>query len=294
LFGRTSYNAIRKQPAPNGWRQNAAPVANCGLPKRITHTTKYHRLNRAPVSHFHWVFDFSLGETETMKQVLAIACVSLFALPLAAQQSPTQPVTIQMQCRDMATTGNYLAPNETMISNKACHAVNVQRMDSSVPTSNAQPTAAASTTAPAAASSDQQYSATVLPVVAANENPIRVVLMDSASWQARGWTSSADKNSTAAAPPPAAGEKEVTDPKLLTDDLTSGFNHQCPQAIVTENLETATFAVTLQREKKNRWSERDNIIVYNREGDHIFSASSKSLTDPLQSACQAIVTAAKR
>jgi hypothetical protein len=226
-----------------------------------------------------------------MKHALALACVSLFVLPLEAQQSPTQPVTIQMQCRDMATTGNYLAPNETMISNKACHAVNVQRVDSRAAASNTQPAATAAATAPAAAS-DQQFSSTALPTVAADENPIRVVLMDSVSWQARGWTANSDKGPSAATP--AANSKEAANTKQLTDDLVSGFNHQCPRALVTDNLEMATFAVTLEREGKNRWNERNNIVVFNRAGDHIFTASSKSLSDPLEGACQAIVTAAKR
>jgi hypothetical protein len=223
-----------------------------------------------------------------MKHALAVACIFLFALPLAAQQSPTQPVMIQMQCRDMVTTGNYLAPGETMISNKACHAVSVQRVESSAPTSNAQPVV---TTAVAP---EQQYAPSVLPTVATDENPIRVVLMDSASWQTRGWTASTDKNSTAVASAPAANGKGGSSAQQLKDDLVSGFNHQCPQAIVTDNLETATFAVTLDREKKNRFSEHDTIVAYNRAGDHIFTASSKSLGDPLQGACQAIVTAAKR
>jgi hypothetical protein len=227
-----------------------------------------------------------------MKHVLAIVCASLFALPLAAQQSPTQPVTIQMQCRDMATTGNYLAPGEMMISNKACHAVSVQRIDASAAAAAAQPVATAPTTTPSVAPG-QQYASSVLPTVATDENPIRVVLMDSASWETRGWSASTDKNSTAT-PAPAANGKDAANTQQLKDDLVSGFNHQCPQAIVTDNLETATFAVTLTREKKNRWSERDDVVAYNRTGDHIFTASSKSLSDPLQGACQAIVAAAKR
>jgi hypothetical protein len=40
--------------------------------------------------------------------------VSLFAFPIGAQQQVT------FECRDMAASGNYLAPNETIINGKAC------------------------------------------------------------------------------------------------------------------------------------------------------------------------------
>lgn len=56
-----------------------------------------------------------------MKPALAIGVALLFALPLAAQQS----TTVQMQCHDLASSGNYVAPGETIIGNQACHPVQV-------------------------------------------------------------------------------------------------------------------------------------------------------------------------
>lgn len=56
-----------------------------------------------------------------MRRVLAIMLASLFAVPIQAQQAtPTQQNVQQVECRDLATTGNYLAPNETLINGKAC------------------------------------------------------------------------------------------------------------------------------------------------------------------------------
>lgn len=56
-----------------------------------------------------------------MRQAVAIMLAWLFALPLQAQQS--QPQTIQMECRDLATSGNYIGPDETVINGRACHPV---------------------------------------------------------------------------------------------------------------------------------------------------------------------------
>jgi hypothetical protein len=57
-----------------------------------------------------------------MRESLAIVLISLFAVPIQAQQ-PTQvpqQQVMQVECRDMATSGNYIAPNETLINGKAC------------------------------------------------------------------------------------------------------------------------------------------------------------------------------
>lgn len=57
-----------------------------------------------------------------MRESLAIVLISLFAVPIQAQQTtqvPPQQV-MQVECRDMATSGNYIAANETLINGKAC------------------------------------------------------------------------------------------------------------------------------------------------------------------------------
>jgi hypothetical protein len=56
-----------------------------------------------------------------MRRALALFMVSTFALPLSAQQSQT----IQMECRDMAASGNYIGPDETVINGRACRQVAV-------------------------------------------------------------------------------------------------------------------------------------------------------------------------
>jgi hypothetical protein len=68
----------------------------------------------------------------TMKRAFTILLASSFALPLPAQQpagagaqQAQQTQTIQMQCHDLASSGNYVGPDETVINGKACHQVAV-------------------------------------------------------------------------------------------------------------------------------------------------------------------------
>jgi hypothetical protein len=53
-----------------------------------------------------------------MRRVFAILLTSLFAVPVPAQQAQQQ--IQQVECRDLASSGNYLAPNETIINGMAC------------------------------------------------------------------------------------------------------------------------------------------------------------------------------
>ncbi|MGH9684770.1 MAG: hypothetical protein ACRD4S_14305 [Candidatus Acidiferrales bacterium] len=60
-----------------------------------------------------------------MKHCLVLVLASALALPLLAQQSSpvSQPQTIQMECRDLTATGNYIGPDETLINGRACRQV---------------------------------------------------------------------------------------------------------------------------------------------------------------------------
>ena len=57
-----------------------------------------------------------------MKRVLVIVITFVFAVPFPALQAQQQgqEKTMQVQCRDMASTGNFLAPNETIMNGMAC------------------------------------------------------------------------------------------------------------------------------------------------------------------------------
>lgn len=56
-----------------------------------------------------------------MRRALAILLTGLFAVPLPAQQAQ-QPVQ-KWECRDMSASGNFLAPDETVVNGMACRPV---------------------------------------------------------------------------------------------------------------------------------------------------------------------------
>jgi len=72
-----------------------------------------------------------------MKRALTLLMTTMIGMPLPAQQpaATQQSQTIQMECRDLASSGNYVGPDETIINGRACRQV-------SVPTSAAAPVAA--------------------------------------------------------------------------------------------------------------------------------------------------------
>jgi hypothetical protein len=55
-----------------------------------------------------------------MRQSLVVVLISSFAVPIQAQQPAPPKEVMQVECRDMATSGNYIAANKTLIDGKAC------------------------------------------------------------------------------------------------------------------------------------------------------------------------------
>jgi hypothetical protein len=246
-----------------------------------------------------------------MRQVCAILVVAACVLPALAQQrsapqqqgSPTQPVQMEMVCRDMETTGNYLAPNETMVANKACHAVSVERLGDGAaanarPSSAAQPSAAQPAQPAASATIAAPTPADLFaPPVATTANPsdktIRVFVTDSESWGARGgWTGNVTKSANATPNAPES-PKDAALVASEVDKLVTEVNRQCPQVVVTSDLQKAAFAVTVDHEGKNRMSERNKIVVFNHSGDDIYSAATRGLGDSIGDACKAILSPKK-
>lgn len=252
-----------------------------------------------------------------MKHLCAILTFSVLTFPCAAQQpskvqqqgSPTQPVKMEMMCRDMATTGNYLAPNETMIGNKACHPVDVQRVGNATsaanpPTVSTDPATAAPAGGVAPVEEHRDIFATsMMPPKNAVDNSIHVYLTDVDTWAARGgWsgkqmpppvaTTGADASGPAAHG--AGSDKEAAATAEEMDKFDTEFTRQCPQVMVTGVADRAAFAVTLDHQKKGHFSEQNKIAVLNHNGDTIFGTDTKKLTDSLEGVCSAILKSAGR
>ena len=115
-----------------------------------------------------------------MRRTFTILLTSLFAVPLPAQQGQQQ--VQQVECRDMATTGNYVAPNETIINGKACRPAGTpsQVVDSAQTTGKPAPAPIVSQAPPAATVADPASgsSASTSTPAPSDQAPKAIVLED--------------------------------------------------------------------------------------------------------------------
>lgn len=105
-------------------------------------------------------------------------------------------------------------------------------------------------------------------------------MTDSQSWEvAGGWGASNGSGGGAT----AGGARPQT------AEIIKTFNERCPQYTVTNNKERANFAVILDHEGgKGALRRRNKIAVFNRDGDAIFSDSTRELGNAVKDACGAI------
>jgi hypothetical protein len=72
-----------------------------------------------------------------MKSLAAVLVLVCFGTGAFAQQSPQQPISpVKMECRDLASSGNVLSPNETSVNGMACHVVDAKPAASPVASVN--------------------------------------------------------------------------------------------------------------------------------------------------------------
>jgi len=75
-----------------------------------------------------------------------------------------------------------------------------------------------------------------------------------------------------------------------TVELIKTFGQRCPQAIVTDDRDKASFVVLFDRESfKSVLARRDKIAIFRRNGDALFSDSVRSVGNAVKDACQAIL-----
>jgi hypothetical protein len=121
----------------------------------------------------------------------------------------------------------------------------------------------------------------------------RVYVTDSQSWEIRGgWSVSGDGSGSI-----SGGGYEAGGARPQTVEIIKTFNQRCPQVIVTNNVQKADFAVTLDHEggKGNgvlsrALAHKDKVVVFNRDGDAIFSDSTRELGNSVKNACNAILS----
>jgi hypothetical protein len=202
---------------------------------------------------------------------LAVLC----ATPAHAQQV--------VECRDLGSNG-YLAPNETIINGKACRpaGTSVQDIDP-----NGKPIAAhAPGQAATPAATPVPTSPAPAPGNAPSDGKTRVFVTDSQSWETRGGSSAGGNKSGWGAHSWMAGGA-----RPQTAEIIKTVNQRCPEITVTNNLEKADFVLTLDHEGgKSLLAHRNKVAVFNRDGDDIFSASTRELGNSVKDACQAMMS----
>jgi hypothetical protein len=112
------------------------------------------------------------------------------------------------------------------------------------------------------------------------DDKVRVYIADSESWQASGgWGASNG----------SGGGSARGGARPQTAEIIKTFNERCPELTVTSLKEKANYAVILDHEGgKGALQHRNKIAVFNRDGDVIFSDSTRSLGNSVKDACAAI------
>jgi hypothetical protein len=117
----------------------------------------------------------------------------------------------------------------------------------------------------------------------------RVLVTDSQSWEMRGGgAAGGNKRGWGGSSWMAGGARPQT------AEIIKTLNERCPEITVTNNLEKADFVLTLDHEGgKSLLAHRNTVAVFNRDGDDIFSVSTRELGNSVKDACQAMLTSKK-
>lgn len=113
-----------------------------------------------------------------------------------------------------------------------------------------------------------------------NDGKIRIYVADSQSWEMSGGWGAANG---------AGGGHESGGARPQTAEIIKTFNQRCPEYTITNNKDRANYAAILDHEGgKGALRHRNKIAVFNRDGDAVFSDSTRELGNSVKDACAAI------
>lgn len=136
-------------------------------------------------------------------------------------------------------------------------------------TLTAVPVFAQQSQAPPPIQEQKPPSATLTSQAPPSDGKIRIYVTDSQSWEVTGGWGAFNGSGGGAT---AGGARPQT------AEIIKTFNERCPQYRVTNNKERANFAGLLDHEGgKGVLRHRNKIAVFNRDGDAIFSDSTREL-----------------
>ena len=230
-----------------------------------------------------------------MKSITAILCVLAFSSMATAQN----PDPSKWMCRNLADSGNFAYQGETIFGTQACRAIpqaavvpTPSRQDVASPVSISGPTTFAYS-APVASNvvpvTSQPATASAPSPAAVGDGKTRVFVTDSQSWETRGGSSAGgNRNGWGGSSWMAGGARPQT------AEIIKTLNERCPELTVTNNLPKADFVLTLDHEGgKGLMAHRNKVAVFNRDGDDVFSASTRELGNSVKDACTAMLNSKK-
>ena len=218
-----------------------------------------------------------------MKVVMAVLSLLACATVVCAQN----PDPSKWMCRNLADSGGFAYQGETVFGSQACRAI-LQ----AAPVATQQEPAMASVTSSVAAPVVPALPPASAAVPMSAESPTvvsdgktRVFVTDSQSWETRGGSSAGgNRNAWGGSSWMAGGARPQT------AEIIKTLNERCPELTVTNNLQKADFVLTLDHEGgKGLLAHRNKVAVFNRDGDDVFSASTRELGNSVKDACAAML-----
>jgi hypothetical protein len=195
-----------------------------------------------------------------------------FAKPIGSAMSAQAAAVPPPSVGAPSTTGSTRNPPSTLRNNVR---------DDTVATSHVETVAAVShESAPPPVQGNVQIS---------GDGKIRIYVSDSESWEmVGGWGASGHQNSDGSGGFSGGGHMSGG-ARPQTAEIMKTFNQRCPEYTITNNRDRADFAVILDHEGgKGLVRRRNKIAVFDREGDSIFTDSTRELGNSVKDACTAI------
>ena len=252
-----------------------------------------------------------------MRYAFTVVLASLFALPLLAQQSAfTQPqATVQMQCRDLASSGNYIGPDEAFINGMACHPVRPSPQTDSAPkltVSNlASPPKPSVNPAPQPATATPDPAPAVAPTPPPADGKKRLFVTDEpmdettfiaqhrSGWQVSGNSSGQISGSGGSVGAAAGHSQKGADPRTV--EVQADIYKSCLAIVVTNDPSKADYLLLFRREGGKRstmfafggltglalsaHSKVDGASVFNSNGDMVFATRERTVDHAIKAVC---------
>lgn len=198
-------------------------------------------------------------------RLLAVAVAALISSATAFAQAPPKIV-----CHDLASTGNYVAPDETIVNGMACKAVVVPAVPAP------QPVAQVAAPAPE-----------VQPGNAAMSGPPPVHNVPYLFISGTGNTST--RGTFVGGQHFATGEV-TSDQRDQTIELAQDFSKECTGVKLTLNQQDADYTVNLNHQAFHGLAHKnDQIMVTNRSGEVVNAKSTHSVTGAVKGACETVL-----